>query len=90
MRGIREIPTLQNVKEVQSFLGLASYYRRYVKGFAAIASLLHTLNKKKVVFHWTPEGHEVFTKLKHLLTTAPITAFPDLTCPFGCTPTPRP
>ena len=68
-------------------LGLASYYRRYVKGFTAIASPFHTLTKKEVVFHWTPECHESFTKLKHLFMTASITAFPDLTCPFGCTPT---
>ena len=82
LRTIREVPTPQNVKEVRLFLGLSSYYRRYVKGFAAIASPLHALTKKEVVFHWTPECHETFTKLKHLLTTAPITAFPDFNLPF--------
>ena len=64
------------------FLALASYYRWYEIGFAAIISPLHALTKKEVVFHWTPECHEAFTKLKHLLTTAPITAFPDFSLPF--------
>ena len=81
-RAIREIPMPQNVKKVVSFLGLASYYRRYAKGFAAITSPLHALTKKEVVFHWTPECHEAFTKLKHLLTMAPITAFPESNLPF--------
>ena len=70
------------MKEVRSFLGLASYYKQYVKGFAAIASPLQALMKKEVVFHWTTECHEGFTKLKHLLMMAPITAFPDFNLPF--------
>ena len=82
LRAIREIPMKQNVKEVLLFLWLASYYRWYVKGFAAIASPLQALTKKEVVFHCTPEYHEAFTKLKHLLTTDPITAFPDFNLPF--------
>ena len=45
LRSIREIPTPQNVKEVLSFFGLASYYKQYVKGFAAITCLLHALMK---------------------------------------------
>ena len=65
-----------------AFLGLASYYRRYVKSFAAIAAPLHALMKKDVVFHWTPECQKAFVKLKHLLTTATITAFPDFNLPF--------
>ena len=52
LRTIREIPMPQSVKEVRSFLELASYYRCYVKGFAAIASPLHALMKKEMVFHW--------------------------------------
>ena len=82
LKAIREIPTPQNVKEVQPSLGLATYYRRYIKGFAAIAAPLHTLTKKDIIFHWTLECQEAFVKLKHLLTTAPITTFPDFNLPF--------
>ena len=55
LKAIREIPTPQNVKELQSFLGLASYYLLYVRGFATITAPLHTLTKKNVAYHWTPE-----------------------------------
>ena len=82
LRAIREIPTPQNIKEVRLYLGLASYYRWYVKGLAAITSLLHTFTKKEVVFHWTLECHDAFMKLKHLRKMAPITAFPDFNMPF--------
>ena len=82
LKAIREIPTPQNVKEVRSFLGLASYYRRYVRRFVTIAAPLHALTKKDVVFHWTLKCQEAFLKLKHLLTTAPITTFPDFNLPF--------
>ena len=82
LKAIREIPTPQDVKEVQSFLGLASYYQQYMNGFAAIATPLHAFMKKDVVFHWTSECQEAFLKLKHLLTMAPITTFPDFNLPF--------
>ena len=53
-----------------------------MKCFATIAGPLHALMKKDVVFHWTPECQEAILKLEHLLTTAPITAFPDFNVPF--------
>ena len=79
---IREIPAPQNVKELWSFWGLASYHCRYVKRFAAIASPLHALMKKEAVFHWTPECQDTFLQLKHPFTTVPITAFPNFDLPF--------
>ena len=60
LQAISEIPAPQNVKESLSFLGLASYYHRYIKGFATIASPLHALAKKDVVYHWTPECQDAF------------------------------
>ena len=71
-----------NATEVRSFLGLAGYYRRHVKNFAAIAGPLHALTRKDAVFHWSPECQEAFDRLKTLLTTSPITAFPDFNLPF--------
>ena len=82
LKAIKKIPTPQNVREVRSFLGLSSYYRCYVKGFAVIVALLHSLTKKDVVFHWTPKCQEAFVKTKHLLTSTSITAFPDFNLPF--------
>ena len=78
----REISPPKNATEVRSFLGLARYYRRYVKNFAAIARPLHALAKKDAVFHWGPDCKDAFDRLKTLLTTSPITAFPDFSLPF--------
>ena len=82
LAAIREIHPPKNATEVRSFLGLASYYRLYVKNFAAIAGPLHALTRKDAVFHWSSECQDAFDHLKTLLTTSPITAFPDFSLPF--------
>ena len=82
LAAIREIPPPKTATEVHSFLGLAGHYRRYVKGFAAIAGPLHALTRKDAVFHWSAECQAAFDQLKHLLTTSPITAFPDFSQAF--------
>ena len=62
-------------------MGLAGYWR-YVKNFATIVGPLHVLTRKDAVFHWSPEGQQVFNCLKTLLTTSPTNAFPDFNLPF--------
>ena len=57
-----------NVTEVRSFVGLASYYRRFVKGFSSIASQLTNLTKQSIPFVWSDVCEESFQKLKTLLT----------------------
>ena len=82
LTAIREISPPQNATEVRSFLGLAWYYRRYVKNFAAIAGPLHALIRKDTVFHWSSDCQDTFDHLKTLLTTSPITAFPNFSLSF--------
>ena len=82
LTAVREIQPPKNATEVRSFLGLAGYYRRYVKNFAAIAGPLHALTRKDAVFHWSTDCQEAFDRLKTLLTTSPITTFPDFSLPF--------
>ena len=82
LAAIREIPPPKTATEVRSFLGLAGCYRRYVKGFAAIAAPLHALTRKDAVFHWSEDCQTAFDRLKTLLTTSPITAFPDFSKAF--------
>ena len=82
LTSIREIPPPKTATEVRSFLGLAGYYRRYVKNFAAIAGPLHALTKKDAVFHWSADCQNAFDRLKTLLTISPITAFPDFSQSF--------
>ena len=55
LAAVREILPLKTATEVCSFLGLAGYYRCYVKGFAAIAAPLHALTQKDAVFHWSED-----------------------------------
>ena len=73
---VRSYPHPVDATGVRRFLGLASYYRRFVPGFAAIAAPLHALTKKNIVFQWTTECEEAFRKLKELLISAPVLAYP--------------
>ena len=82
LAAIRDIPPPKTATEVRSFLGLACYYRRYVKGFATIAALLHALTRKDAVFHWSEDCQSAFDQFKTRLTTSPITAFPDFSQEF--------
>ena len=68
------VPT--DVSEVRRFLGLASYYRRFIADFAKVASPLHALTKKNVEFLWTPECRKAFEQLKKALVTAPVLSYP--------------
>lgn len=75
-------PTPTTISEVQKFLGLASYHRRFVKNYATIASPLHKLTERGRQFNWTSECAAAFASLKQKLINAPILAFPDFTQPF--------
>ena len=61
---IRNYPAPVSVTQVRQFLGLASYYRRFVQGFSGIASPLHLLLKRDAVFQWTTECQNAFNQLK--------------------------
>jgi len=71
-------PVPRNVKEVQKFLGLANYYRRFIKDFAKIAAPLHVLVRKKQKWKWEKEQEEVFGRLKRAFTTESVLAIPDI------------
>ena len=61
---------------MQSFLGLASYYLRFIQGFATIASPLHALTSKTREFLWNEACEEAFCRLKTALQEAPVLAYP--------------
>src|SRR4051812_5920260 len=67
----------ESVKQVRSFLGLASYCRRFVENFSKVAKPLTELLKKDRKFQWTPKCEEIFQELKRRLTYAPVLAPPD-------------
>ncbi|WVZ84400.1 hypothetical protein U9M48_031437 [Paspalum notatum var. saurae] len=72
----------ETVTEIRSFLGLAGYYRRFIKDFSKIAKPMTSLTKKNAKFVWGPKCEDGFRELKKLLTTAPVLAQPDVTKPF--------
>ena len=74
-----KIPT--NTTELRSFLGLAGYYRRFIKDYSVICRPLHDLIKKDS-FLWSDSQTAAFDKLKFSLTHAPVQALPDFTIPF--------
>jgi hypothetical protein len=71
------------VDDIQSFLGLAGYYRRFIKGFLKISKPMTKLLKKNKKFKWTPTCEASFQELKKQLTTAPILVMPDMEKPFS-------
>ena len=76
-------PTPVNVKDVQKFLGLASYYRKFVKDFAKLAAPLYDITKNSPKsFCWSKECNDVFVFLKNALTTAPVLKYPDFSKSF--------
>src|SRR5664279_2859784 len=82
VRDVVEWPTPTSLKEVRGFVGLCSYYRRFVKGFGEIAAPLNALSEKNKVFCWTAECDAAFQTLKEILTTAPLLAMPNETDMF--------
>ena len=66
-----------NITELRSFLGLAGYYRKFVKDFAKIESPLRKLTMKGAKYVWTDECQQSFDKLKYCLVHSPILQHPD-------------
>ena len=79
---IKEWPIPRSVSKVKSFLGLCSYYRRFVPSFADVAQPLNQLCKKGQTFLWSIAAESAFQQLKVALTEAPVMAYPLPGIPF--------
>lgn len=79
---ITNFPIPTDAKQVKRFLGMAGWYRRFIKDFSHVARPLSRLTSKKVPFLWTSECEESFSKLKNALISAPILKCPDFSLPF--------
>jgi hypothetical protein len=70
-------PAPKTCKELRGFLGLASYYRKFVKNFGILAKPLTNLLKKHTVFVWTEVHNSAFQAIKQALSSAPVLALPN-------------
>ena len=75
-------PSQQRTREVQRFLGLVGYYRRYIQDFSMIAKPLYWLTERGRAFEWTDECDAAFQELKKRLISAPVLVFPYFDKPF--------
>jgi hypothetical protein len=77
IQDIMNWPTPSTVQDVQSFLGLANFYRQFIPHFADIAMPLTELTKKDVPFVWSPLCDDAMAKLRHTLSSEPVLITPD-------------
>lgn len=82
VQAIVNFPTPRRVRDVRSFLGSASYYRKSVKDFSKIARPLHKLTVKSARFTWLPVHQEAFDSLKTKLVSAPVLAYAKPELPY--------
>ena len=82
IESIQNWKTPTNVHEVRSFMGLCSYYRRFIKNFSDIAQPITKLTCKGQAFIWSANCQLAFDKLKEQLTKSPIMAYPREDCTF--------
>ena len=76
IEAVQNWPQPTNVAAVHQFLGFASYYRRYIRNFADIASSLNELTQKGREFKWSLKCSLAFKKLKDHIIQPPILAYP--------------
>ena len=79
---IRNLLPPKTVREVRSFIGMCSYYRRFIPHFSEIAEPIISLTRKFARFNWTDECQVAFDKLKDKLVELPLLSFPDPSLPY--------
>lgn len=85
IEAVKNFPVPKTPKEIKAFLGLAGYYRRFIKDFAKISKPLTSCLKKNAKIEHTPSFLQAFNHLKELLINAPILKYPDFSKPFVLT-----
>jgi len=80
--GVLSWPQPKNVKDVRKFLGLANYYRRFIKDFARVAKPMNVLTRKDEKWQWEDKQQKAFDELKRVFTSKPVLVAPDLNKEF--------
>ena len=81
IQAILDWPSPKNISLLCGFFWICSYYRRFVKWFSQLDAPLTDLTKKGA-FKWTYEAHQMFDKMKEVMSTCLVLALPDFTQPF--------
>ncbi|WVZ02924.1 hypothetical protein V8G54_023730 [Vigna mungo] len=81
VQAVLEWPQPRNIKQLRGFLGLTGYYRRFIKGYASLASPLTELLIKNA-FQWNQKATKAFLSLKQAITSEPVLALPNFEVPF--------
>jgi hypothetical protein len=82
IEAVQRWPRPANTKQLRGFLGLAGYYRKFIRFFGILCRPLTNLLKKNAQFLWTPVVDEAFIAIKNALVQAPVLALPDFTKEF--------
>ena len=85
VKAVLDWPRPQSVHDIRSFLGLASYYKKFIKGFSQLAKPLTDLTREKVAWRWDDAEANSFTPLKVAMATAPVLRLPDFERQFVVT-----
>jgi hypothetical protein len=73
----------KDMTEIQSFLGMAGYYHRFIEGLSKLAKPMTTLLEKNAKFVWSEKCHASFEELKKRLTKARVLVLPDISKSFS-------
>ena len=82
VNAIEKLPPPTSLKGARQFLGMAGFYRKFIKDFSKTAEPLTGLTRKNAVFHWGKEQQDAFDKIKQSLITAPVLHLPEQGKPF--------
>lgn len=82
VKAVQDYPIPKSAKELQRFLGLLNWFRKFIPNFSAIAKPLHELLHKDVTFRWMPKHTQSVETLKHKLLQSSVLAFPRFELPF--------
>ena len=82
IEAVQNLQSPRSLDQLRTFLGLAGYYRKFIPGFATIATPLTELTQRSAKFVWLEKHQQAFLSLKNYLCSAPILAYPQFTKPF--------